>query len=151
MAQKKFAKLFSFKMKSSEKQKCVNNLFLSKSKILKRLNHRISENLQNCNQQIRNFQFWYYFCGKIVFQWFLGFRLISVHLILQNILRRKELENLNNFSLKIRPELKIFCDSIFLKFQISIEIIYVHIFAFLNFFLREKNKVRGIGKSVNAL
>ena len=32
---------FSFKIKSSEKQKCVNKLFLSKSKILKRLNHRI--------------------------------------------------------------------------------------------------------------
>ena len=32
------------------------------------------------------------------------FRLNFVHLELQNILRRKELENLNNFSLNIRPE-----------------------------------------------
>ena len=47
--QKKSANLFSLKIKNSEKQKCVNKLFLSKSKILKRLNHRISENLQNCN------------------------------------------------------------------------------------------------------
>ena len=31
---------FSLKIKSSEKQKCVYKLFLSKSKILKRLNHR---------------------------------------------------------------------------------------------------------------
>ena len=60
---------FSFKIKSSEKQKCVNKLFLSKSKILKRLNHRISENLQNCNWKICNFQFWCNFQGKIVFQW----------------------------------------------------------------------------------
>ena len=45
-----------------------------------------------------------------------------VYLILQNVLRGKELENLNNFSLTIRPELKIvnflitilqiFCDSL---------------------------------------
>jgi len=51
----------------------------------------------------------------------------SVHLILKNKLRRKELDNLNNFSLKIRPKLKIanflitilqiFCDSIFKKFR----------------------------------
>ena len=32
---------FSFKIKSSEKQKCVNKFFVSKSKILKRLDHRI--------------------------------------------------------------------------------------------------------------
>jgi len=30
----------------------------------------------------------------------------SVYLILKNKLRRKELDNLNNFSLKFRPELK---------------------------------------------
>ena len=55
MAQKK---PFSLKIKSSEKQKCVYKLFLSKSKSLKRLNHRITENSQNCNKQIRNFYFW---------------------------------------------------------------------------------------------
>ena len=59
---------FSLKIKSSEKQKCVNKLFISKSKILKRLNHRISETLQNCIMKIRNFQFWYNFYGKIVLQ-----------------------------------------------------------------------------------
>ena len=84
-------------------QKCVYKLFLSKSKILKRLNHRISENWQNCNKKIHNFQFWSNFYGKIVFQWFLRFQLNSLYLILQNIIRRKELENLNNFSVKIRP------------------------------------------------
>jgi len=46
----------------------------------------------------------------------------SVYLILKNKLRRKELDNLNYFSLKIRPEIKIanvlitilriFCDSV---------------------------------------
>ena len=41
--------LFSLKMKGSEKQKCVYILFLSKSRIILRLNHRIRENLQNCN------------------------------------------------------------------------------------------------------
>ena len=71
MAQKKSANFFFLKIKSSEKQKCVNKLFRSKSKILK----------------------------------------------------RKELENLVNFFLKKRPELKIanflftifriFCDSLF--------------------------------------
>jgi len=61
------------------------------------------------------------------------------------IYRRKKLENLNNFSIKIRPELKIenfllqFCEfsvifySIFKKIWISIKTIYIHIFAFLNF------------------
>ena len=49
---------FSLKIKSSGKQNCVYILFLSNSKILKRLNHGISENQQNCNQKIRNFQFW---------------------------------------------------------------------------------------------
>ena len=39
---------FSLKIKSSVKQKCVNKLFLLKPKILKRLNHRIAENLPNC-------------------------------------------------------------------------------------------------------
>ena len=46
MARKKSAYLFSLKIKTSEEQKCVNKLFLSKSKISKRLNYRISENLQ---------------------------------------------------------------------------------------------------------
>jgi len=49
MAQKKSANLFSLKIKNSEKQKCVNKLLLSKSIIFKRFNHRISENLQNCD------------------------------------------------------------------------------------------------------
>ena len=49
----------------------------------------------------------------------------SLYLILKNKLRRKEQDNLDYFSLKIRPELKIanfiitilriFCDSIFIK------------------------------------
>ena len=107
MVQKNQRTFFSLKIKNSEKQKCVHKLFLSKSKILKRLNHRISDNLQNFNQKIRNFQFWYIFYGNIVFQWFLKFQLNSVYLILQNLLRRKELENFNNFSLKNRPELTI--------------------------------------------
>ena len=46
---KKNPRTFSLSKSSSEKQKCVNKLVLSKSKILKRLYHRISENLQNCN------------------------------------------------------------------------------------------------------
>ena len=47
MAQKKIREsFFSLKIKSSENQKCVFILFLSKSKILKRLNHRITENWQ---------------------------------------------------------------------------------------------------------
>ena len=37
----------SLKIKSSEKQKCIYILFLGKSRILFRLNHRITENLQN--------------------------------------------------------------------------------------------------------
>ena len=49
---------------------------------------------------------WYDFYEKIVFQWFIRLELNSVYLIL-NILRRKELENLNNFSVKITPNLKI--------------------------------------------
>ena len=72
---------FSLKIKSSEKQKCVNKLFLLKSKILKRLNHRILENLQIV---IRKFAF---FSSGIIFtdiffQWFLRFQLNSVYLIL---------------------------------------------------------------------
>ena len=56
MAQKKNPRtFFPLKIKSSEKQKCVNKLFLSKSKILKRFNHRITENSQNCNKKISNF------------------------------------------------------------------------------------------------
>ena len=39
------ANLFSLKIKSSERKKCVNKLFLSKSKIIKRLNHRISKKI----------------------------------------------------------------------------------------------------------
>ena len=73
---KKSANLFSHKIKSSEEQKCANKLFLSKSKILKGLNYKISENLQNCNKKIRNFQFWYNFYGKIVVQWFLRIQCI---------------------------------------------------------------------------
>ena len=80
--QKKSANFFSLKIKSLEKQKCVNKLFLSKSKIFKRLNHRISENWQNCNKKIRNFQFWYNFYGKIIFLRFLRFQVNSVYLIL---------------------------------------------------------------------
>ena len=37
---------FSRKIKGSEKQKCVYILFLLNSRILLRLNHRITENLQ---------------------------------------------------------------------------------------------------------
>ena len=49
MAQKKIRKsFFSLKIKSSEKQKCAFILFLSKSKILLRLNHGITENWKNC-------------------------------------------------------------------------------------------------------
>ena len=47
-AQKKSANLFFFQNQKFRKTKKLNKLFLSKSKILKRLNHRISENLQNC-------------------------------------------------------------------------------------------------------
>jgi len=57
---------FSLKIKSSEKQKCVFILFLFKSKILLRLNHRITENWKNCNKKIRNFQFWSNFYGKVI-------------------------------------------------------------------------------------
>ena len=49
MAQKKSSNLFFSQNLKFRKQKCVNKLFISKSKILKRLNHKISENLQNCN------------------------------------------------------------------------------------------------------
>jgi len=55
MAQKKIRNLFSLKIKSSEKQKCVNELFISKSKIFQRLNKKITENSQNYNEKIRNF------------------------------------------------------------------------------------------------
>jgi len=55
IAPKKSTNRFSLKIKSSEKQKCVYKLFLSKSKILKRLNHGITKNWQNCNKKIRNF------------------------------------------------------------------------------------------------
>ena len=58
MAQKKIRESFFFKIKSSEKQKCVLILFLNKSQILIRLNHRIAENWQNSNKKIYNFQFW---------------------------------------------------------------------------------------------
>ena len=57
MAPKKIREPFFSQNQSSEKQNCLNESFLSKSKILKRLNHRISENLQNCNKKIRNFKF----------------------------------------------------------------------------------------------
>ena len=56
VAQKKIREpFFSLKIKSSEKQKCVYKLFLSKSKIFQRLNQRITENSQNCNKKISNF------------------------------------------------------------------------------------------------
>ena len=61
----KIRKLFSLKIKSSEIQKCVYTLFLLKSKILQRLNHRITLNLQNCNKKSCNFQFWCNFYGKL--------------------------------------------------------------------------------------
>ena len=72
-SKKEKSKPFFLSKSSSEIQKCVHKLFLSKSKILKRLNHRISENWQNCNWKIRNFQFWYNFYGKIICLWFLRF------------------------------------------------------------------------------
>ena len=59
---KKSVNLFSPKIKSSEKQKCVNKLFLSKSKIFK----RFSKNWQNCYKKIRIFQFWSNLYGKII-------------------------------------------------------------------------------------
>jgi len=46
IAKQKSANFFSLKIKSLEKQKCEYKLFLSKSKILYRLNHRITENWQ---------------------------------------------------------------------------------------------------------
>ena len=65
---KKSANLCFSQNQKLRKQKCVNRLFLSKSKILKRLNLRIAKNLQNCNKKIHNFQFWSNFYGTIVFQ-----------------------------------------------------------------------------------
>ena len=55
MAPKKLQEPFFSQIKISEMQKSVFELFLSKSKILKRLNHRITENSQNCSKKIRNF------------------------------------------------------------------------------------------------
>ena len=47
----------------------------------------------------------------------------SIYSILKNILRRKELEDLKNFFLEIRPELKI---ENLLQFFKLIEIIYIY-------------------------
>ena len=46
---------FSLKIKSSEKQKCIHYLFISKSKILLRLNHRITESQKIRKIVIRKF------------------------------------------------------------------------------------------------
>ena len=45
-------------------------------------NHRIAENLQNCNMKIHNFQFWSILYEKIVFHLFTRFQLNNVYLIL---------------------------------------------------------------------
>jgi len=68
MAQKNIREPFFLKIKCLKKQKCVYILFLINSKILKRFNHRITENLQTCNKKIFNFQFGFIFYGKVVFQ-----------------------------------------------------------------------------------
>ena len=63
-----------------------------------------------------------------------------------NILRRKELENWQKISIKFRPELKIasfLCHSIFIKLLILIKLIYLHIFAFLNFWFWENKRFFG--------
>ena len=78
-----------------------------------------------------------------------------VYLILQNVLRGKELENLNNFSLKIRPELKIpnflikilriFCDSL-IQFEKNLDFdrnnSYTH-FCFSELLILREEKVCG--------
>ena len=71
-------------------QKCVNELFLSRSKILKRLNHRIAKQntLQNCNKKFCNFQFGLIFQEKL---FLMVFNVLTKQrvLILLNILRKK--------------------------------------------------------------
>ena len=62
---------FSLKIKSSVKQKCVNKLFLLKSKILKRLNYRTQEickiaiRTKNCEFSNYNFANFLRFCDSI--------------------------------------------------------------------------------------
>ena len=58
MTLKKIREPFFSQNQRFRKAKCLFILFLSKSKMLLRLNHRIPENWQNCNKKIRNFQFW---------------------------------------------------------------------------------------------
>ena len=89
-----------------------------------RLNHRITENWQNCNKKILKFQFWSNFKEKLFFNGSSSFNWTPYFLTFENILRRKELENSHSFSSKIRPKLKIA--------NFPITIVNIHIFAFLN-------------------
>ena len=97
------------------------NLYIYYSyQILEFYKYRITENLQNCNKEISNFQFWTNFQGKVLY--ILQFTFFLVYSKVMNI--RCSVENLgaikNNFSWKFRPELKIanfhilriFCDSL---------------------------------------
>ena len=71
MARKKNPRtFFPLKIKSSEKQKCVKKLFLSKSKILKRLNHRISENWKIVIRKLAIFSSGIIFTEKLFFNSF---------------------------------------------------------------------------------
>jgi len=80
---------FSQNQKFRKAKKCVYKLFLSKSKILYRLNHRITENWQNYNKKNSQFSVLFKFKGKVVFQWFFKFQRNSVYFLTFEYTKKK--------------------------------------------------------------
>jgi len=113
---KKSANLFYLKIKSSEKQKCVYKLFLSKSKILLRLNQRITEYSQLVIRKFAVFS-----SGLIIKEMLFKFSssfLLSIFWSIKYTLFSWNLKNhwKKKFSYYNFANFLGFCDSIFFNF-----------------------------------